>query len=172
MKNTIPADMLEKLKKYPELEKSVNTYVETLKREKKQGLSIDALKVLESHDDVKPIEGLFRASVGADGDVPTEIMDVIGKYPEFETALNSYLRTMAVEKAQKLSVDAVSVMKSQEDVRPVEGTAASADDLHTELLEKLKQYPDVEEQLGNYLSAMKKEQEKHLSIHGVKVLDK
>ena len=75
---TVTEKAVEIIKKYPGLEEKANAYLKTVAEEKETHLNIDALKVMEAHMNVKPLEGLFKASAGAEG-IPEEV-DLIQPY--------------------------------------------------------------------------------------------
>lgn len=157
--------VLEKIKKYPDLEERVNSYLGTMEQDK--NLSIEAIKAMEMHGEDKSLENIFSASVGADGEVPSEILDVLGKYPEFQKGVNAYLKQAQEEEKYHMSNHALEVMMSQADLEPVK-----LEPVPEELSELIKKYPDVEEELNEYLDAVRKQQEMHLSIHALKALGK
>lgn len=169
-KNVISEEILKKLKQYPELGEVVNPYLKAAETQQKMNLSPDAREALESEASVKPLEGLFHASVGKDGTVPEEIMQVIKKYPDFEASVNTYLTTMRDEQAKRLSIDAVKAMESQAGVKAVKVDFSKA--IPKEIMDVVKQYPDIEQEINEYLDTMKKEQELNLSIDAVKMLEK
>lgn len=169
-KNAISEGVLKTLKQYPELDKVVDTYLKAADTQQRMHLSPDAREALESEANVKPLEGLFHASVGAGGTVPEEIMQVIRKYPDFEESVNTYLSTMRKEQENRLSIDAVKAMESQAGVKAEKVDFSKA--IPKEIMDVIKEYPDIEQEINEYLDTMKKEQELNLSIDAVKMLEK
>lgn len=166
---TIPAKAMDIIKKYPELKESVKEYLATAAEEKESNLNIDALKMMEEHSDVKPLEGIFNASAGADG-VPGEIMSVLRKYPEFEEKVNAFLKTAAEEKKTHLSIDALNVLEEHA------GIEAASVDISDETAEGLKdiisKYPEAEKELKEYMALAEKEKELNVSVDALKVFEK
>lgn len=165
---TFTAQSMEIIKKYPELEKRVNDYIETVSEGKKKGLAIDALKVLEGHSDVKPLEGIFKASTG--DEVPEEVMAVLKKYPEFEESVNAYLEKVAAGKKLGVAIDALNVFEGHEDVAPVEIELEEYD--VKELMKIVSNYPDAEAELKEHLAFVERQKKLNLSPDALKVLEK
>lgn len=171
-KNAIRAirtEILEMLKKYPELSEVVDEYLKTAKAQDEMHLSADAEKALKTESGLKPLESLFHASVGSAEAVPDEVLDVIKKYPDFEESVNTYLRTMYAAKTQGLSIDAVKMMESQAHVKAIH--IDFKDVVPKEIMDVIKLYPNIEQELNEYLDTMKKEQELNLSVDAVKMLE-
>lgn len=164
------AEVLDMLKEYPELDGAVDEYLKAAKAQEEMHLSADAEKMLETESGVKPLETLFHVSAGSAEAVPDEVLDVIKKYPDFEESVNSFLTTMHAERTQGLSVDAVKMMESQADVKPIHVDFNRV--VPKEILDVVRMYPDIHQELNTYLDTMKKEQELRLSIDAVKMLEK
>ncbi len=169
-KNAISEKILETLRKYPELDEVVDTYLKAADTQQKMHLSADAREALETEGKVKPLEGLFHASVGKDGTVPEEIMQAFKKYPAFEESVNAYLATMRDEQEKRLSIDAVKSMESQAGVKAAKVDFSKA--IPKEIMDVIREYPDIEKEIDGFLDTMKKEQELHLSVDAVKMLEK
>ena len=168
-KKIISEEAMDIIRKYPELEKRVNEYIETVAEEKEAHLNIDALKVMEAHDDVKPLDGLFAASAGADG-VPEEIISVLKKYPEFEEKVNAFMKKASAEKESHLRIDALNVLEAHENVEAAK--LDTADETEAGLMDIISKYPEAEKELKEYMESVKKQREMHVSVDALKVFEK
>ncbi|GEM_PF-4485527 len=166
---TIPAKAMDIISKYPELEKQVKVYLETVTEEKKANLGIDALKAMAAHADVKPLEGLFKASAGPDN-VPDEVMAVLRKYPEFEEKVNTYLKKAVAEKKANLGIDALKTLEGHADVEAVK--IENVDEDVAGLVDLISKYPEAEKELKDYVLFAEKQGELNLSADALKVLEK
>lgn len=168
-KKIISEEAMDIIRKYPELEKRVNEYIETVAEEKETHLNIDALKVMDAHEDVKPLENLFAVSAGADG-VPAEVMSVLKKYPEFEEKVNAFMKKASAEKESHLRIDALNVLEAHEDVEAVK--LEVADEAASGLMDIISKYPEAEKELKEYVESVKKQREMHVSVDALKVFEK
>ena len=166
---TITEKAMDIISKYPELEKQVKVYLETATEEKKANLGIDALKVMAAHADVKPLEGLFKASAGPDN-VPDEVMAVLRKYPEFEEKVNTYLKKAMGEKKANLGIDALKTLEGHADVEAVK--LENVDENVAGLVDLISKYPEAEKELKDYVLFAEKQGELNLSADALKVLEK